>query len=101
MVFGGGITVTPENIHSVHVPLKTSSLDLPPLRSRKSKKVVNTCIIVPFNINYLYIMQDLFVCKVRQFRFEIQKLFGSSKPFSCDVIVCHTDQITVLPIEMS
>ena len=46
-------------------------------------------------------MQDLFVCKVRQFRFEIQKLFGSSKSFSCDVIVCHTDQITVLPIEMS
>ena len=46
-------------------------------------------------------MQDLFVRKVRQFHFEIQNLFGSSKPFSCDVVVHHADQITVLPIEMN
>ena len=46
-------------------------------------------------------MQDLFVRKVRQFHFEIQKLFGSSKPFSCDVVVRHADKITVLPIEVN
>ena len=38
--------------------------------------------------------------KVREFNFEIQKLFGSSKPFSCDVVVKHTDEITVLSIEV-
>ena len=38
--------------------------------------------------------------KVRQFHFDIQRLFGFSKPFSCDVVVRHADQITVLPIEI-
>ena len=51
--------------------------------------------------NFIYhTFQDLFVHKVRQFHFEIQRLFGSSKPFSCDVVVRHSDQITVLPIEV-
>ena len=71
-------------------PLKILSLDS--LSSRAHK---NTSIIIIYNI------QDLFVRKVRQFHFEIQKMFGSSKPFSCDVVVRHADQITVLPIEVN
>lgn len=43
--------------------------------------------------------KDLFMRKVRQFTFEIKNLFGSSKPFSCDVEIRHADQLTVLPIE--
>ena len=38
--------------------------------------------------------------KVRQFTFEISNLFGTSKPFSCDVEIRHADQLTVLPIEV-
>lgn len=45
-------------------------------------------------------MQDLFMRKVRQFTFEIKNLFGTSKPFSCDVEIRHADQLTVLPIEV-
>ena len=56
--------------------------------------VKNTNIIIIYNN-----MQDLFERKVCQFHFEIQKMFGSSKPFSCDMVVRHADQITVLPIE--
>ena len=47
-----------------------------------------------------YNLQDLFMRKVRQFTFQIKNLFGTSKPFSCDVEIRHADQLTVLPIEV-
>lgn len=45
--------------------------------------------------------KDLFMRRVRQFHFEIQDLFDCpQKPFSCDIEIRHSDQMTVLPIEV-
>ena len=45
--------------------------------------------------------QDPFMRKVHQFQFDIKDLFScSEKPFSCDVGILHTDQMTVIPIEV-
>ena len=45
-------------------------------------------------------VQDLFMRKVRQFQFDIRNLFGTMKPFSCDVEIKYADQVLILPIEV-
>ena len=45
-------------------------------------------------------VQDLFQRKVRESTFEIQNLFGSHKPFSCDIVIRHADEMIVMPIEI-
>lgn len=54
------------------------------------------------HIVYVF-QQDVYInrAKVREFQFQIDNLFGCfGKPFSCDVEIRHSDQITVLPIEI-
>ena len=59
------------------------------------------CVFVIISV-FLYV-QDVYInrAKVREFQFQIDNLFGcSGKPFSCDVEIRHSDQLTVLPIEI-
>ena len=49
---------------------------------------------------YPLAVQDLFQRRVRESTFEIQNLFGGHKPFSCDIVIRHADEMIVMPIEI-